>query len=83
MCPNDFANLQSIKLPRYQELPNFGVYSEQLVDIISTLFKTILDEEQLITKSMINNYVKHKLMPSPIKKNIIENISPTQSSSSS
>ena len=68
MYTNDFANLQSIKLPRYQELPNFGIYSEQLVDIIRALFTTILDDEQLITKSMINNYVKHKLMPAPIKK---------------
>ena len=38
MYTNDFANLQSIKLPRYQELPNFGIYSEQLVDIIRALF---------------------------------------------
>ncbi len=62
---NDFT------LPDWDEIPDFGLYMEQVI----TLLKDYLDylppelkEEQFITASTINNYVRTKLMPEPLKK---------------
>lgn len=58
--PKDF------KLPRYAELPNTGLYLEQVSqymnDILSSLGCVTL------TSSMISNYVKKGLICSPVKK---------------
>ena len=63
-----FSGLKEFKLPRYKDLPDFGIYLEQLVEIVNKTLETMFDEDNKLTKSMVNNYVKHKLMPSPIKK---------------
>lgn len=64
----EFEELKNLKLPRYDELPNFGIYLEQLVTIINDCLKTIIYDDKFITSSMINNYTKSGIMPSPVKK---------------
>ena len=63
--------LNSYRLPDWEEIPDFGLYMDQLV----TLLKSYLDymppelkEEQVITPAAINNYVRKKIMPEPVKK---------------
>ncbi len=63
--------LSEYRLPSWEEIPDFGLYMDQVV----TLLKTYLDymppelkEEQIITPAAINNYVRKKIMPEPIKK---------------
>lgn len=54
---------------RWEELPEIPLYMDQVIMIISkTLEVFSTGDEQIITSSMINNYVKHKLIPAPIKK---------------
>lgn len=67
------SGLSELKLPRYKDLPDFGIYSEQLVEIVNKTLEAMFDEDNKLTKSMVNNYVKHKLMPSPIKKRYFRN----------
>lgn len=73
MKVNVLSGLSKLKLPRYSDLPDFGVYSEQLVDIVNKALETVFDNDNKLTKSMVNNYVKHKIMPSPIKKRYFRN----------
>ncbi len=66
---NEILNgLSEFKLQRYKDLPDFGIYSEQLVEIVNKALEAMFDGDNKLTKSMVNNYVKHKLMPGPIKK---------------
>ena len=63
--------LNSFRLPAWGEIPDFGLYMEQVI----TLLKDYLDylppelkDEQFITASTINNYVRLNVMPEPVKK---------------
>ncbi|HJB23079.1 MAG TPA: DUF1836 domain-containing protein [Candidatus Jeotgalibaca pullicola] len=63
-------DLTNLKLIRWNELPNFGVYSDQVLTIIESQlsFLSSDDQERIITPAMINNYVKLGLIERPIKK---------------
>ena len=58
--------MQNYHMPRFNELPNFGLYMDQVVGYVNQILN-VFDEPEanLITPSMINNYVKHGIMPSP------------------
>lgn len=58
--------LQNYHIPRFNELPNFGLYMDQVVGYVNQMLN-IFDEPDanLITPSMINNYVKHGIIPPP------------------
>lgn len=63
--------LLNYELPDWDSIPNIGLYMEQVI----TLLKEYLDylppelkEEQFITAATINNYVRKKIIPEPVKK---------------
>jgi hypothetical protein len=61
--------IQSIKdfrLPVYKEIPDTGLYLEQVTQYISEFMKPL--EDISITSSMISNYVKKKMIDNPVKK---------------
>ena len=58
--------MQGFHLPRYQDLPNMGLYLEQTTKYINHFLAPLGCIE--ITSSMISNYVKKGLIPSPVKK---------------
>ena len=58
--------IQGFHLPRYQDLPNMGLYLEQTTKYITHFLAPLGCIE--ITSSMISNYVKKGLIPSPVKK---------------
>lgn len=63
--------LDEYRLPAWEELPNIGLYMEQVVILIRqylNYFPSELREEQVITPAAINNYVRKKIMPVPVKK---------------
>lgn len=65
----DVKEILNLKLPRWDELPSFDIYSDQLVTIVEESCGPIYrNEEKIITKSMINNYVKLYRMEKPEKK---------------
>lgn len=59
-------SIQEFRLPRYNEIPNVGLYLEQTAKYISEFLAPL--EEGCITTSMISNYVKKHLISSPVKK---------------
>ncbi len=57
------------KLPRYNELPDFRIFVDQVILYLEPKLKPFfLNDEKIITNSMINNYVKKGLVDPPIKK---------------
>lgn len=60
------ASVGSFRLPRYNEIPTVGLYLEQTAKYISQILSPL--EENCMTPSMISNYVKKKLIASPVKK---------------
>lgn len=60
------AKVKVFRLPRYNELPNVGLYLEQVVKYINGYLEPIGCPG--ITPSMVSNYVKKDVIPSPVKK---------------
>lgn len=62
-------NVNLIHIPRWEELPDFPLYIDQVVNYIETKLEPLsFTNEKIITSSMINNYVKHGIVSKPIKK---------------
>lgn len=55
------------KLPRYNELPDFELYMDQVINVMEKYLSLFvpLSDGKLITPSIINNYVKLKIIPAP------------------
>ncbi|MEG0284751.1 MULTISPECIES: DUF1836 domain-containing protein [Vagococcus] len=67
-------NLLKVSLPRWDELPEIDIYMDQLVKYVEKYTHDIrLEHTKPITPSMINNYVKLKLVPKPYKKKYSKN----------
>lgn len=68
--------IEQFHIPRWKELPDVDLYLDQVVNFInSTLSPYIFlnndfqkENNQLLTKTMINNYVKNNLIEAPEKK---------------
>ncbi len=52
------------------EIPDMELYMEQLTQFMNDALKENLhdEEDNILTKAMINNYTKNKLLPPPVKK---------------
>ena len=59
-------SLRGFHLPRYEDIPDVGLYLEQTAKYISE-FLTPLEDGSL-TPSMVSNYVKKGLIRNPVKK---------------
>ncbi len=60
------ARVEAFRLPRYRELPNMGLYLEQVTKYINGFLNTLGCPE--ITSSMVSNYVKKGVIAAPVKK---------------
>lgn len=60
------GEVKEFKLPRYHEIPDVGLYLEQVAEYISEYLKPLGDIT--LTGSMISNYVKKGLVSNPVKK---------------
>ncbi len=63
--------IKNFRLPEWDEIPEIGLYMEQVLSLLKQYLDYLppeLKEEQFITASTINNYVRTKVMPEPIKK---------------
>ncbi|MBQ3864256.1 MAG: DUF1836 domain-containing protein [Clostridia bacterium] len=68
--------LKEYRLPVWEDIPNFGLYMEQVIILLKQYLDYLppeLKEEQLITAATINNYVRKKIMPEPLKKKYYRN----------
>jgi len=59
-----------VHAPRWEELPAIDLYIDQVVKLLEDYLKDFNTDkdEKIITKAMINNYVKHGILKSPVKK---------------
>ena len=60
------SSIQAFHMPRYQDIPNMGLYLEQTTKYLNHVLAPLGCME--VTSSMISNYVKKGLIPSPVKK---------------
>ena len=70
------VTIEQFHIPRWKELPNVDLYLDQVVNLINSTLSPYIymnndykkENNQLLTKTMINNYVKNNLIEAPIKK---------------
>ena len=63
--------LNDYRLPKWEDIPDFGLYMEQVISLLREYLDYLppeLKEEQFITAATINNYVRTKVMPEPVKR---------------
>ena len=63
--------LENYKLPAWKDIPDIGLYMEQIIILMKGYLDYLppeLKDEQIITAATVNNYVRTKIMPEPIKK---------------
>ena len=62
--------IKQTKLPRWEELPELELYMDQVITLVDRYLAPLLaaKKEYLLSSAMVNNYVKHKLIPAPVKK---------------
>lgn len=60
-------SLEESVLPSWEDLPEIELYMDQVITLLGR-YLSVLGDSKIITKSMINNYVKLGIMPAPEKK---------------
>lgn len=61
--------LEHFDLPEWDRLPQLDLYMDQVIILLTQyLGPLVRDDEKAITASIINNYVRMKVMPPPVKK---------------
>ena len=60
------VNISEFHMPRYHELPDMGLYLDQVVRYVNNSLAALGCQE--ITASMVSNYVKKGYIQSPVKK---------------
>ena len=63
--------LNNFHLPQWDELPDMDLYMDQVVMLLQRYLNFLPEDEHgnaAITASIINNYVRLKIMPPPVKK---------------
>lgn len=65
--------IKNFHIPRWKELPNIDLYLDQVINLLEKYLSNYITNENkkdgtLITKTMINNYVKYNIIKSPVNK---------------
>lgn len=65
-----FELLENFKLPTWSELPDFDLYGDQVITLVSTYLNPLIQQkdEAVLTNAMINNYVKLHIIEKASKK---------------
>lgn len=68
------SNISDFRIPRWEELPTIELYLDQVVTLLEDYLKNLVSlkdddkDDKVITKTMINNYVKHGILKPPVNK---------------
>lgn len=64
---NEVINAKDVNI---EKIPNIDLYIDQVTNFIEESVKQFKrnDEQKIITKTMVNNYTKDKILSSPVKK---------------
>lgn len=64
-----FESMRTLHISRIAEMPRIELYLDQVLSIIGTELEFIyLPGERIVTGAMVNNYVKQRLAPQPVRK---------------
>ena len=60
---------------RSEDIPNIELYMDQVTSFMDEQLNSSkrYDDDKILTKTMINNYAKNNLLPSPVRKKYTEN----------
>ena len=61
-------NLEKFDLPDWDSLPQLDLYMDQVILLLNRYLSPMAGDERYVTASIINNYVRMKVMPPPVKK---------------
>ena len=63
-------SLEQFKLPRWNDLPSMDLYLEQILELLEEWLGDYLsvNGKKVMTKTMINNYVKLQYLKAPVNK---------------
>ncbi len=65
----ELQDLKNFKTPEWESLPDIDLYMDQVLILTDKYFGIFSDsDESIVTSSMLNNYVKQKIVPPPDKK---------------
>ena len=66
----DYINDPSLHLPGYSELPSIDLYLDQVLRVVNDAVRPFVfsEKDAPLTGTMVNNYVKHGVLPAPQKK---------------
>lgn len=64
------SQMLQFSCPRWEQLPGIELYMDQVTGYLNEVFAPLCPpgEEKILTKAMVNNYVKQKVMAPPTKK---------------
>ncbi len=71
MLNNILESLDRIEYVRPEEIPNIALYMDQVTTFMDNKLRSAvrnLEDDKVLTKTMINNYAKNDLLPPPEKK---------------
>ncbi len=68
MKNSDNLDILNFHIPRWEELPSIDLYMDQVLNYLYDCLGSFIKDENLITKTMINNYVKNDVIDAPVKK---------------
>ena len=57
-------DILNMALPQWELLPDIGLYMDQVITLMDRTFSPALPKGEM-TKSMVNNYVKQRVVPAP------------------
>jgi hypothetical protein len=63
--------LDTFRLPEWDDLPQIDLYLDQVIALVNQYLGFFVydpEAEKLLTPSMVNNYVKLRLLPPPVRK---------------
>ena len=62
--------LDNFKLPRWEELPSIDLYLDQVLSLLDEWIGgyLVIEGKKVMTKTMVNNYVKQKFLKPPVNK---------------
>lgn len=62
-------SFKDFNMPRWDDLPEIDLYMDQVISVTDKLLSSLsVEDTPILTPSMINNYVKNRIIPPPVKK---------------
>lgn len=66
--PQPYPGKENPRVPRYRELPPLELYKDQVVELVNAELAPFFPSGEALTDTMVNNYVKLKVITPPVKK---------------